>query len=405
MAGIHKLTDLKIRKAAPGRYSDGGGLYLLVSPTKSKSWLLRVVCDVWEDGEFKRKRRDIGLGSLADYSVSEARERAKELRKVAKAGGDPIAARDKAKEAQAPTFEQAALECHAAKRSGWSEKNSAAFLSSLGLHVFPHIGGKLVSDIGAEDVAEVLRPIWQSKVALSKKIRARIGLVLDYAKARKWRSEPAPRESLSALLAKQGDGGNFASMPYEELPAYVSKVEGEAETMGRLALLFTILTAARSGEVREARWSQIDRDKALWNRPAELMRKTGQAHSVTLSPEALEILDRAAAWRTDAGDSRIFFGRGGARLSDMTISKVVKPTGYTVHGFRATFRTWAAERIPSIPEAVAEAALAHTIPDKVVRAYNRAKFLELRQTLLEAWGRFATGKSGDIVQLPLRLRA
>ncbi|MXO50120.1 integrase arm-type DNA-binding domain-containing protein [Erythrobacter gaetbuli] len=402
---IHKLKPLQVEKEKrPGRYGDGNGLYLLVSDTGGKSWLLRVMAyGTDRQGRMKWMRRDIGLGPLSLVSLAEAREMARELRKAARDKKDPTQVRD-AKEEIAPTFRQAAQQCHEAKASGWSDKNAAAFLSSLALHVYPKIGDKPVSDVDAKDVALVLGPIWQTKIALSKKIRARIGLVLDYAHAMAWRTDGAPRQSLSALLAKQAEGGNFASMPYESLPAFIQKIEGEPETMGRLALLFTIYTAGRNGEVRGARWSQIDFDKKLWNRPADLMGKTGTPHTITLSPEALAILERAKAWRRLDGDGLIFEGKGGKRLSDMTIGKIVKPTGYTVHGFRSTFRTWAAEKMPSVPEAVAEAALAHTIPDKVIRAYNRAKFLEMRFALLEAWGRYAAGRSGEVIRLPLKVR-
>ncbi|MFN2100902.1 tyrosine-type recombinase/integrase [Altererythrobacter sp. MF3-039] len=395
-----KLTALKVKHAKPGRHGDGEGLYLLVSKTGAKSWMVRVMA---RNPENEWKRRDIGLGSAADYSLEEARERARETRKIARTGQDPTVVRDKVEDI-APTFKVASHACHEAKAPGWSEKNAAAFLSSLALHVFPKIGGLSVDTITERDVAAVLSPIWQSKPALAKKVRARVGLILDYAKAQGWRSEGAPRQSLSALLSKQPEGGQFASMPYEELPAYVAKVLAETETMGRLSLLFTILTACRNGEARAARWSQIDFDKNLWNRPASMMGKTGQPHSITLSPEAIDILERAKDWRTNPKDCLIFYGKGGKRLSDMTIGKVVRSTGYHTHGFRSTFKTWAVECVPNIPEAVSEVALAHTIPSQVERAYNRAKFLDMRRTLLDAWGRYVTGTSSDIVQLPL-LRA
>lgn len=406
---IHKLKPLQVERAKkPGRYGDGGGLYLLVSPTLGKSWVLRIMCPSDEGadaaGKVLKVRRDIGLGGWPDCSLAEARELARRLRKVAKAGGDPIAARDK-KEVVSPTFREAALRCHDAKAPGWSDKNAAAFLSSLSMHIHPEIGNLRVDSITERDVAAALSPVWHTKPALAKKLRHRIGLILDFSKASGWRSEAAPRQSLSALLSKQQEGGNFASMPYEELPAFVSAVEGKTETIGRLALLFTILTAARNGEVRDALWSQIDFEAAEWRRPASMMRKNGEAHTVTLSPEALAILERAKKWRTSETDCHLFPGKGGKRLSDMTIGKELLSLPYVVHGFRSTFRTWAAERMPTIPEAVAEAALAHRIPDKVVRAYNRAKFLEMRRTLLDGWGRYASGNSADVVQLPLSLRS
>lgn len=386
------LSALKVKNARPGRHGDGHGLYLLVSPSGAKSWMIRV--------QSKGRRRDIGLGSSSDLTLEEARDKARELRKIARAGGDPIAVRDKRDETP-PSFREAAEACHKALCSGWAERHGKAFLSTLKLHVFPRIGNLRVDSVDEKDIVAALSPLWSTKPAAARKLRQRIGTVLDFAKGSGWRATGAPRDGLRPLLAKQGRSGNFASMPYAEVPAYFAEQDGKADTAGRLALLFTILTGARSGEVREARWSQIDLAAMEWRRPAEMMRKTGEAHTVTLSPPAIEILERASLMRTSEADCLVFPGAGGGAMSDMTISKIVKPTGFTVHGFRASLRTWAAERMPSIPDAVAEAALAHVIPDQVVRAYQRAKFLEMRRTLLDAWGRFVTGKRGEVVQLGL----
>ncbi|WP_209348706.1 site-specific integrase [Pontixanthobacter sp. CEM42] len=393
-----RLTALKVKHAKAGRHGDGGGLYLLVSKTGGKSWMLRTIVETHEGP----KRRDIGLGPESLCSLEEARDKARELRKVARAGGDPIAARDKAKIAS-PTFEEAARKCHAALKAGWEERHAKAFLSTLALHAFPRIGGLRVESVDEADIVSVLSPIWTTKPAAARKLRQRIGLVLDYAKGQKWRKVPAPRESLSVLLSKQAASGNFASMPYEESPPFMESVEALPDTWGRLALLFTIYTAARNGEVREAQWSHLHTASNEWRRPAELMRKNGKAHAVTLNPQALAVLERARQRSTNGCDGLIFEGMRGGQLSDMTLGKIVRPTGYTVHGFRSTFRTWAAEKMPSIPEAVAEAALAHVIPDKVERSYNRAKFLDMRRKLLDAWGRYVSGASADVVQLPLRL--
>ena len=392
---VPSLTPLRVKHAKAGRHGDGAGLYLLVSPSGAKSWMIRV--------QSQGKRRDIGLGSISDLSLEEAREKARELRKVTRAGGDPIAARDK-REVVPPSFKAAAEACHDGLTSGWSARHGSAFLSTLKLHVFPKIGGLRVDSIDEKDILSVLSPLWTTKPAAARKLRQRIGVVLDYAKGHGWRSTGAPRDGLRPLLSRQAEAGNFASMPYEELPPFVAKLNEANETIGRLALLFTIYTAARSGEVRSAMWSHINLDTGEWHRPGALM-KNGKAHTVTLSPEALAVLERAALRRNSKKDCLVFPGTGGRQLSDMTLSKIVRPTGYTAHGFRATFRTWAAERMASIPDAVAEAALSHTIPDQVVRAYQRSKFLEMRRTLLDAWGRYAAGTSGAVVQLPLRLGA
>ncbi|MCP5389160.1 MAG: integrase arm-type DNA-binding domain-containing protein [Novosphingobium sp.] len=390
-----KLTALKVKNAKPGRHGDGAGLYLLVSKSGAKSWMIRVQSD--------GRRRDIGLGALSDLTLEEAREKARELRKVARAGGDPIAARDK-REVTPPSFREAAEACHEALSPGWGERHGSAFLSTLKLHVFPKIGNLRVDSIDEKDILSVLSPLWTTKPAAARKLRQRIGVVLDYSKGHGWRSIGAPRDGLRPLLARQAEAGNFSSMPYEEIPPFMAKMHASSPAAGRLALMFTIYTAARSGEVRSAMWSHLDLEAGEWHRPGALM-KNGRAHTVTLSPEALAILERAKALRTSDKDCLVFPGKGGKQQSDMTLGKIVRPTGYTVHGFRATFRTWAAERMPKIPEAVAEAALSHTIPDRVIRAYNRAKFLEMRRTLLDAWGRYASGTSGTVVQLPLKLGA
>ncbi|WP_198143420.1 tyrosine-type recombinase/integrase [Qipengyuania citrea] len=399
-----KLTALKVKHAKAGRYSDGAGLYLLVSDKGAKSWLLRVMAARLnpDSGRMEWKRRDIGLGPLWDCTLEQARERAREMRSLARTGVDPVKARE-AREERPLTFKEAAHACHDAKAPGWSEKHSSAFLSTLAIHAFPKIGSLPVGDVSERDVASALSSIWTSKPAAARKVRQRIGLVLDFAKASGWRNTPAPRQSLSTLLSAQPEGGNFASMPYADVPDFVRGLEDADETLGRLGLLFTIYTGSRNGEVRSARWSQFDLDARLWNCPASIMKERA-AHTVTLSPQAVEVLERARAWRVNAKDCLVFSGAGGRRMSDATLSKLVRPLGYTVHGFRSSFRTWAAERMPAIPEAVAESALAHKIPDAVARAYNRAKFLEMRFTLLEAWGRYASGASGEVIQLPLGLR-
>lgn len=394
---MSKLTDLKVKKAKPGRHGDGGGLYLLVSQTGGKSWMLRTMVQTGQG----KKRKDIGLGGYPLYSLSEAREHARELRKIAKAGGDPIAERDKDKR-QSRTFREAAIAFHAAKADGWSQKNAVAFLSALENHAYALIGDARVSDVTASDVAAVLSPIWTAKPNAGIKVRHSIGMVLDYANAMQWRDDPAPRDALRTLLPKQPKGSSYEAMPYEETPAYVAKLEAANRTVGRLALLFTIYTAARSGEVRKARWAQIDLDARLWHRPAELMQKNGQAHTVTLNSEAVRLLREVRPEGDVDGERLVFPSPRGKVLSDMTLSKIVRPTGFHVHGFRATFKTWAVEKMPTIPDNVSEVALSHIIPEKVERAYNRAKFLDMRRTLLDAWGRYLAQSGADVVPLPVR---
>lgn len=190
-------------------------------------------------------------------------------------------------------------------------------------------------------------------------------------------------------------------MPYENVPTYWAELEGARETIGRLALMFLISTGARSTEVREARWRHVDRDKGEWARPAELMRKSDQLHVVTLNAPALDILNRISACSdSNNPDALIFANRKGTMISDMTISKVMRDGDlpWVPHGFRTSLRTWAAEQQPYIPEAVAESALSHVIDDEVVKAYQRAAFLEMRRMLLDQWGGYITGGKWIAVQ-------
>jgi integrase len=196
-------------------------------------------------------------------------------------------------------------------------------------------------------------------------------------------------------LGKRAASKNLAAMPYSDVPSFVAGLKVKDDTMGRLALLFVILTGARSGEVRQARWSHIDLATKLWTRPANLM-KSRTAHVITLSDAAIGVLKRAAALRSAKPDELIF-SVGGRPLSDMTLTKVMREAKapYTVHGFRSSFRDWAAEKMPEIPDAVAEAALAHVVSDQVVRAYKRTDFLEMRRRLLQAWSEFVHASNGS----------
>ncbi|MBV9840943.1 MAG: integrase arm-type DNA-binding domain-containing protein [Sphingomonadaceae bacterium] len=375
-----KLTVAGVRSAKPGRHADGLGLYLLVKKSGARSWMLRVQVD--------KRRRDIGLGSVADLTLAEAREKAAVLRKVARQRRDPIAERDKDRR-PTPTFAEAAKACHADLKSQWQPKQQDAFLSSLERHAFTALGKLRVDQVQAHHIRDLLAPIWTEIPGVARKLRQRVGTVLNYAKAKGWRESEAPGKSVTMGLAKQQMGTNHPAMPYIDVPSFVADLNARSATVGRLALQFTIFTAARSGETRKARWSHIDLEKKLWVRPAELM-KMRTAHVVTLSDNAVEVLTRAAQLCTSTDNDFIFPSSSGLSLSDMTLSKIMRDAKlpYTVHGFRSSFRDWAAEQMPQIPDAVAEAALAHAVSDKVERAYKRAPFLEMRRELLDAWGAF-----------------
>lgn len=378
---MSKLSDLKVRNAKPGVHGDGAGLYLRVKPTGAKSWVLRV--------QFSGRRQDIGLGGYpADLSLGEAREKSASLRKLARQGKNAIAERDREK-VVIPTFAEAVKSAHTELKKGLSEKTAAAFKTSLEQHAVPRIGNRLVSEIGSSDVIAALAPIWTTKPEVARKVRSRMLQVLSFAKARGWRTMPLPdQRELRDGLSKQPRRSNFEAMPFADVPAFVTSQLSKEEANGRLALMFTILTAARSGEVRSAMWEHIDLKAKTWTRPAELM-KMRDKHVVTLNDAAVAILKRAAA--LFGGDGLVFPGKySGKPLSDMALSKLMRASGEkaTVHGFRSSFRDWAAEMMPTVPAMVAEMALAHKVGTATEQAYLRSDMREMRRALMDAWGSF-----------------
>ncbi len=398
------LTNLQVKNAKPGRHLDGKGLYLFVKPPSDaakkkgatvgpKSWVLRVQTD--------GRRRDFGLGPVDLVSLSEAREKAIEGRKLSRLGKDP-SLEWKRSVSLAPTFAETALKYHGAIKAGWkNDKHAAQWLSTLEAHAFPLIGSKLVDRVDAAAVQEVLLPIWLKVPETARRVRQQIGAVLDYAHSQGWRSGEAPMRAISKALPKQPrSGSHFAAMPYSELPAFMARVRGMEASIGRLALQFTILTAGRSGEVRGATWDEVDMDKALWTIPAARM-KTGDAHTVPLSDAALDVLREIQGFITGREGEPIFPGLKGKPLSDMTLAKALRIAGgdnVTVHGMRSTFRDWVAEKLPTVPGDVAEAALAHAIQNKTEAAYRRAKYLDQRRELMAKWADYLAGTS-NVVRL------
>jgi integrase len=385
-----KLNPTQVRNIkAPGRYMDGDGLMLEVKPSGSKSWVVRL--------QSNGRRRDFGLGSFKDVGLSEARELATVLRKNVRQGIDPVAARQKAR--SIPTFEQAANAVHQEHKRGWRNgKHSDQWLATLKSYAFPSIGEQRVDSIGTGQVRDLLAEIWLLKPETARRVRQRVGTVLDYAHGKGWR-EPFVMAAVNKALPRQPrKTGRFAAMPYADVPAFVAKLR-ESASMGRLALEALILTAARSGEIRGATWSEVDLDAKTWTVPAERM-KAGKAHVVPLSEPAAAVFRRTAELRT-AGSDLVFPGASrGKPLSDMTLLKVLRDMGMklTVHGFRSAFRDWCAEET-SVSGEVAEAALAHAIPNKVEAAYRRTDFLEKRRKLMDAWATYCAGVSAKVVQL------
>jgi integrase len=266
------------------------------------------------------------------------------------------------------------------------------------------LGAAKVNAIGSADVIATLAPIWTDKPVIARKVRSRIGQVLAFAKARGWRTEALPDiRELRSGLSKQARGGNFAAMAFVDIPDFLENELAKGISSSRYALLFVILTAARSGEVRQATWEQIDLEAGLWNRPGDVM-KMRQGHVVTLSSAATALLMRFQPEKR-LRKGLIFPGAHGKPLSDMSLSAAMRAANRTetVHGFRSAFRDYAAERMPTIPAMVAEMALAHKVGTATEQAYLRSDLRDMRRALMEAWGSFAapqlSNDSNNVISL------
>ncbi len=382
----------------PGKYFDGHGLYLRVQPNGARQWVQRIV--------IRGKRGELGLGNPSLVSLAEVREQALANHKLARAGGNPLQAK---REAEAvPTFEEAARKVHALHLPTWrNAKHGAQFISTLETYAFPSMGQLRVADVTTADVLAVLSPIWTEKPETAARVRQRIGTVMKWAVAQRWRQDN-PAEYVAQVLPKR-DKSKMAhrkALPYAEVAICIEAVQASgAGASTKLALEFLVLNATRSGETRLARWDEIDWGNAAtsatcatWIIPASRM-KAKREHRIPLSARAVEILREAEKVADGAGF--VFPGtRRGKPLSDMTLSKLVKELGFNadVHGFRTSFRMWAQERT-NAPREVAEAALSHTIRDKAEAAYARSDVFEKRRILMESWAVFLAGEAGKVVKL------
>ncbi|WP_343040678.1 tyrosine-type recombinase/integrase [Pikeienuella piscinae] len=385
------LTAQAVKNAsAPGKYFDGHGLYLRVDANGSRFWVQRIT--------IRGKRCELGLGSPALVTLAEARAAALENRKLARSGGDPLQAR---REAQAVlTFAEAARKVHELHRPTWrNPKHAAQFISTLETYAFPRLGKLKVQDVTTADVLAVLSPIWTVKAETARRVRQRIGTVMKWAIAQGWRQDN-PAENISQALPKAtARPEHRRALPYGEVAGCVETVQtSNAGLSTKLAFEFLVLTASRSGEVREARWDEIDMAARVWEIPAERM-KMKRPHRVPLSSRAVAILKEAKA--LGDGSGLVFPGtKKGRPLSDMTLSKLVKELGFNadVHGFRTSFRTWAQERT-NFPREVAEAALAHLSGDAVERAYARSDVFEKRRKMMDAWAAYLSEASAKILRI------
>ena len=395
---MSKLTVLGVKKALAGRHGDGGGLYLVVSDTGSRKWVLRI--------QVNGKRRDIGLGSATKVGLSEAREAAEDMRRAIRRGDDPVAARRKAKDGM-PSFREAAEMVHKEHLPSWkNEKHGKQWLSTLESYAFPQLGEMPINQIDGPLVRDVLANIWLTIPETARRVRQRIGTVLDFAHAKGWREAEAPLRSISRGLPKQPKiREHFAAMPWREVPGFITDIGDtlKATDTVLLAIEFLILTAARSGEVREATWSEFDLKAKTWSIPASRM-KAGRAHRIPLSDRATEILKHMNTFRrTSAASALVFEGRKRGRpFSDMTLTMPIRRAELpiTIHGFRSAFRDWCAEAT-SIPREIAEACLAHVVKNQAEAAYARTDHFEKRRGVMNMWAAFCTGidESGKIVPI------
>jgi integrase len=417
---IGKLTAVAVKNATRrGLYGDGGGLYLQVSPAGTKSWLF-----IYKIGN---KRRDMGLGPIYTVTLAEARQKALECRKLRLDGLDPLDARNAARQAgqtqarldtaRSMTFQACAEAYIAANKATWrNPKHAAQWTATLKSYAYPTFGALPVQAVDTGLVLKAVEPIWTAKPETASRVRGRIESVLDWATTRHYRQgdNPArwkghlqnvlPALSRAKRTARQKTGRqeHHAALPYAEIAAFMAELRKQEGVAAR-ALEFTVLTAARTGEVIGARWDEINMDERLWTVPAERM-KAEKEHRVPLSDAALTIIEAMAERREGA----FVFpgGRSGRPLSNMSMLMMMRRMGrldLTTHGFRSSFRDWSAERT-NFPTEVAEMALAHIVSDKVEAAYRRGTMFQKRRQLADSWAKFCasssiTGAAGKVVEL------
>ena len=375
-----KLTAAFVRTVQqPGIFCDEHGLILRVKPSGYKQWIQRLF--------IHGKRRELGLGPVRLVTLSQAREAALANRRLARAGGDPMTSRRQS----VPTFEQAAAKVIAMHRPNWkSAKHAAQWTGTLRDYVYPKIGQKRLDWISSADVMAVLLPIWNEKHQTARRVRQRIGTVMKWAIAQGYRLDNPAGEAIGAALPKPGGiQRHHRALPYGEVADAIRTVrQSEAAVAVKLAFEFLVLTACRSGEVRGARWEEMDLEAAEWKIPAERM-KHKREHRVPLSLRAREIL--AEAKQNTVDSEWMFPSPTGGALSDYVFNTLLWELEIPAvpHGFRSSFRDWAAE-CTDAPHAVMEAALSHVVRNQVEAAYARSDLFERRRTLMERWASYLT---------------
>jgi integrase len=404
----NRLTARKVETTkTPARLADGLGLYLIVEGEFSKNWVFEY--------QFNGKRRYMGLGSALDVSLADAREKRNEYRKLKANGVDPLEQKRAARAAEAlavakaVTFKEASTRYMDANRPHWDARHALQWQTTLERYAYPEFGDIAVGAVDDVLVLKVLEPIWASANVTATRLRGRIETVLDWAKAMKLRTGENParwRGHLDKILPapkRVHRVKSFASMPWEDVPAFMKDLRSQADVIPTAAIEFLILTATRKNELVDARWDEIDLSKATWTVPAERMKKRIE-HKIPLSGAAMNVLTRMQEKRIN---EFVFPAtiRGTKRISEAVMGRLMDTMGrgdVVPHGFRSSFRTWAGDETNFARE-ILEKALAHIVGDETERAYDRGDLFEKRRKLMDAWGKFATSDpaktGGNVVDM------
>lgn len=401
-ADMGKLTDRGAKgKLAEGLHGDGGGLYLNVTGSGSRSWIFRSTVKGRTTATGSPYRVEVGLGAIADVGLSEAREASQVMRAQCRKGMNPL----DEKRRERLTFEQVARALHTKEAPTWADSHAKRWLASLDSFVFPAIGSRYIEDIRRPDIVALLEPIWRTRHETARKVKIRLAQVIDYATDKGLYTEANPaRGQLKSLDNHVHEPRHMPALPWQDLPAFIERL-AERDSVSSRALEFSILTCARSGEVRGALWSEIDLAAGVWNLPKERM-KARRAHRVPLSPEALAVLEKVRGLDTNLVFPSVQRAKDGTAkvMSDMAFKALfirMKVEGITQHGFRSTFRDWASDSSRADRE-LSEAALAHVIGSKTERSYKRTDLFDRRKALMDAWAAYATGQTGQVVKLVRR---
>ena len=378
-----KFTDRFVQTAAPGFYYDAGGptLCLKVKPSGTRSWVQKI--------SIRGKQTMLGLGGYPLTSLAEARDKAIDHRRTVRDGGDP---RVDKRASRAPTFETAVDMVVAIHKEGWrDDKSELQWRASLREYAIPKLGARNVDRITTADVMSVLLPIWNTKQVTAKRVRQRIGAVMKWSIAAGYRTDNPAGEALGAALPKQtASKVHHPALPFREVGAALARLRGSNQTYwaAKAVFEFMVLTAVRSGEARGAKWSEIDLDAATWTVPGERM-KAGHEHRIPLSRAALAILENAKQYRDTTG--LVFPGARSKVMGPNALSNYLHENGVKAvpHGFRSSFRDWAAEETDA-PREVCELALAHIEGSATERAYRRTDLFERRRELMQEWADYLT---------------